>query len=390
VLEGRRVVLVHDWLNGMRGGEKCLEVLCELFPEAPIYTLIHEEGRLSATIEAHRIVPSFIQHLPHGISHYRYFLPLFPTAIEQFRFDAYDLIISTSHCVAKGAKPGPETYHFSYVHAPMRYVWDLFDTYFRRTQTHPGVRIAAELVRPYLKNWDRRSTSRVHTLLCNSRNVRRKIREYYSREAQVIHPPVDVEQFQPGSRKSDCYLIISAFAPNKRIDLAVEAFNRLKLPLKIVGSGQDEAYCRSIAQDHIEFLGEQSSEALVALYQEARAFVFPGEDDFGITPLEAQASGTPVIAFGAGGALETVNERTGLFFHEQRIDALCAAIEEMERRYSEFDPDDLVRNAARFGRERYKQQMAHAIEYGYRQWKDGLAEPAVPESMQAPESSEVS
>lgn len=369
VLKGRRIALVHDWLNGMRGGEKCLEVLCELFPEAPLYTLIHQRGRLSPTIEQMDIRTSFVQYMPYGISHYRHFLPILPKAIEAFKFDQYDLIISTSHCVAKSARPGPHTYHISYVHAPMRYVWDAFDTYFRTPRTSPSVRMAAELVRPYLKRWDRNTADRVHTYLCNSRNVRRKIREYYGREAQVIHPPVDVDHFQPGSEKQDFYLMIGAFAPNKRVDLAIEAFNRMELPLKIVGKGQDEEYCRGIAGPTIEFLGELESSELLALYQQARAFVFPGEDDFGITPLEAQACGTPVLAYAAGGALETVTEQTGIFFDIQSVDALCAGIEEMEARHHEFRQEAFEQNTSRFGRERYKEQMLAAIAFGYQQWQ---------------------
>ena len=227
-------------------------------------------------------------------------------------------------------------------------------------------------MRPYLQRWDRNSAKRVDTFLCISHNIRRKILDYYSRESQVIYPPVDLSRFRPGDTKKSYYLMVGAFAPNKRVDLAVEAFNRLKLPLKIVGSGQDEEYCRSIAGENIEFLGDLSSEKLVELYQQARAFLFPGEDDFGITPLEAQACNTPVIAFSSGGALETVTEQTGLFFSEQKVDALCGAVEEMERIWMNFTPEAFQLQAERFGRKIHKNQMAHAIEYGYKQWKDGI------------------
>lgn len=353
----------------MRGGEKCLEVLCELFPEAPLYTIIHEKGRLSPRIEAMDIRTSFVQQLPLGISHYRHFLPLLPKAIESFDLQGYDLIISTSHCVAKGAIPGPEAYHISYLHAPMRYVWDAFNTYFRTPRTTPSVRIAAEMMRPYLKRWDRESAARVHTFLCNSRNVREKIREYYQREAQVIHPPVDLEHFRPGDVKQNYYLMIGAFAPNKRVDLAIDVFNRLQLPLKIVGKGQDETYCRGLAGPTIEFLGELESGKLRPLYQQARAFVFPGEDDFGITPLEAQACGTPVLAYAAGGALETVRESTGIFFQQQTVEGLSEAVQQMEARHLEFQSEDFQENVQRFSRERYKEQMASAIVHGYEQWR---------------------
>ena len=372
LLEGRKVALVHDWLNGMRGGEKCLEVLCELFPEADLFTLIHDKGKLSQTIESMRIRTSFIQNMPFGLKKYRHYLPLFPLAIEQFDFSGYDLIISSSHCVAKGVKHDDSVYHISYIYTPMRYVWDQFETYFRQPRTSWHVRIGAELMRPYLRHWDRNSAKRVDTFLCISHNIRRKILDYYSRESQVIYPPVDLSRFRPGDTKKSYYLMVGAFAPNKRVDLAVEAFNRLKLPLKIVGSGQDEEYCRSIAGENIEFLGDLSSEKLVELYQQARAFLFPGEDDFGITPLEAQACNTPVIAFSSGGAMETVTEQTGLFFSEQKVDALCGAVEEMERIWMNFTPEAFQQQTELFDRKIYKNQMAHAIEYGYKQWKDGI------------------
>ncbi len=370
LLEGLKVALVHDWLTGMRGGEKCLEVLCELFPEADLYTLLHQKGKLSQNIESRSIRTSFVQHLPFGLKKYRHYLPLFPLAIEQFDLSAYDLIVSSSHCVAKGVRRNNSTYHISYVHTPMRYVWDQFNTYFRQPRTSWPVRIGAELMRPYLQRWDRNTAKRVDTFLCNSNNIRKKILEYYGRESQVIYPPVDLSRFKPGDTKADYYLMVGAFAPNKRVDLAVHAFNKLKLPLKISGSGQDEEYCRSIAGETIEFLGTLSNEKLLELYQQARALVFPGEDDFGITPLEAQACGTPVIAFAAGGVLETVTDQTGLFFKEQKVEALVKAVEIMERKWEVFVPEKFQEQLSRFGRGHFKEQMAHAIEFGYRQWKE--------------------
>ena len=370
LLEGLKVALVHDWLTGMRGGEKCLEVLCELFPDADLYTLLYQKGKLSQNIESRSIRTSFVQHLPFGLKKYRHYLPLFPLAIEQFDLSAYDLIVSSSHCVAKGVRLNNSTYHISYVHTPMRYVWDQFNTYFRQPRTSWPVRIGAELMRPYLQRWDRNTAKRVDTFLCNSNNIRKKILEYYGRESQVIYPPVDLSRFKPGDTKADYYLMVGAFAPNKRVDLAVHAFNKLKLPLKISGSGQDEEYCRSIAGETIEFLGTLSNEKLLELYQQARALVFPGEDDFGITPLEAQACGTPVIAFAAGGVLETVTDQTGLFFKEQNVEALVKAVEIMERKWEVFVPEKFQEQLSRFGRGHFKEQMAHAIEFGYRQWKE--------------------
>ena len=405
LLETRKVALVHDWLNGMRGGEKCLEVFCDIFPQADIYTLIHEKGTLSDQLAAMPIKTSFLQHLPLGVSHYRHYLPVLPFAIESLNLDEYDIIFSSSHCVAKGVKHNENTYHISYVHAPMRYIWGGFDTYFRRSQTKVPLRIAAECLRPWLKHWDKKSSERVDTFLCNSKNIRQQVLEYYGRESQVIYPPVDLSRFsasdpnaqdsQAPSESQTYYLMVGAFAPNKRVDLAIEAFNKLNklnnkrsketeeevskdsgdsasvFSLKIVGGGQDEEYCRSIAESNIEFLGKEvSDEEMAKLYRNARAFIFPGVDDFGITPLEAQASGTPVIAYAAGGVLETVTEQTGIFFQEQTVEALCDAIEEMDAKWSTFKPEAFAQQTQKFAKDRFRHQIQNAVECGYRQWKN--------------------
>ena len=367
VFAGKKVALVHDWLNGMRGGEKCLEVFCELFPHADLYTLFHEAGKVSARIEAMRIIPSVMQKFPFVFKKYRHYLPLFPWAIERFDLSEYDLILSSSHCVAKGVRHNGRPYHVSYIPTPMRYMWGLFETYFGRDRVSGRVHILAKAIRPYLQNWDVRSSERVHHFLCNSYNVQQRILTIYGKASEVIHPPVDLSRFRRGETWKNYYLMIGAFAPNKRVDLAIHAFNLLKIPLKIVGSGQEEVYCQSIAQPHIEFLGKVDDPTISLLYREAKAFVFPGEDDFGITPLEAQASGTPVIAYAKGGALETVTEKTGVFFHEPTVEALREAIEQMEKRRACFSAEACVRQAKQFGRERYKQQILHALEVGYQQ-----------------------
>lgn len=369
IFANKKVALVHDWLNGMRGGEKCLEVFCELFPDADLYTLFYEKGKLTPTIESMNIVTSFIQKLPQAFSRYRYYLPLFPMAIERFDLSEYDMILSSSHCVAKGVRHREETYHASYIHAPMRYMWGLFDTYFSSDKTSQIVHLAAKSVRPYLRQWDVKSSKRVHTYFSNSKNIQRQVKWIYGRNAQVIHPPVDISRFHTADHYKNWYLMVGAFAPNKRVDLAIEVFNDLKIPLKIVGSGQDETYCRSIAQSHIEFLGDVDDVILEKLYQEAKAFVFPGEDDFGITPLEAQASGTPVVAYAKGGALETVTEKTGIFFEKPTAEALTEAVLKMEKNRDKILPGQCVLQAKRFNRERYKQEMLNALEEGYQSWK---------------------
>jgi len=372
-----RVALVHDWLNGMRGGEKCLEVFCELFPAARLFTLFHERGCASSRIESMRITTSAIQKLPLVLRRrYPFYLPFFPLAVERFDLTGFDLILSSSHCVAKGVKSPARACHISYVHAPMRYVWDAFDIYFNRPQTPGSLRRGAKLARPYLQGWDRRSSRSVDVFLCNSRHVQKKIRDLYGRPARVIYPPVELSRFRPGPAKENFYLMAGAIVPNKRTDLAIEAFNRLKLPLRIAGCGWDEAYCRRIAGPNVRFLGYVEDKVLVDLYQRARAFVFPGVDDFGITPLEAQACGTPVVAFAGGGALETVTDRTGLFFQEPSAASLMEAVLNMEASWKGFAPEDLLRNAARFGRERFKDEVQEAVTQGYRDWGASASPPA--------------
>jgi len=368
LLKYKKIALVHDWLNGMRGGEKCLEVFCELYPHADLFALVYEKGTLSQTIESVPITTSFIQKLPFGLSHYRNSLPLFPLAVEPFNLNDYDVVFSSSHCVAKGVRHGRQCYHISYIHSPMRYIWDSFDLYFKQRRTPLQVRLSAEIIRPFMKYWDRKSSQRVDTFLCNSRYIHEKIRNLYNREARVIYPPVDLSGFQPGGDKADYYLMVGALAPNKRVDLAIEAFNRLKYPLKIVGKGQDAAFCRSIAASNVVFLGNVDDHRLTELYQQARAFVFPGIDDCGITPLEAQACGTPVIAYAAGGALETVTRETGLFFRHPTTAALMETVEQMEKQWQQFSTRKLVRHVQRFNRERFKSEIAQAVEEGYSQW----------------------
>ena len=362
-----RVALVHDWLNGMRGGEKCLEVLCELFPDAHLYTLFYQQGKLSPTIEAMDIRCSWLRMMPFVRSKYRYYLPLMPWAIESLDMRDYDLIISLSHCVAKGVCPRDGATHLCYCFTPMRYVWDMYEQYFG--EGRGGI---AAKVMPFfadrLRRWDITAGDRVSRFIAISEHVRKRIGRCYSRDADLIYPPVDCSKFQVGREVGEYYLIVSAFAPYKRIDVAVEAFRRSGRPLKIVGAGQNEAELRAMAADNVEFLGWRPDDELAKLYAGCRAFIFPGEEDFGITPLEAQASGRPVIAYAKGGALETViapddidgRRPTGLFFGEQTAEALNAAIAAFERN-DVFDPQAARENALRFDRSVFKAQMKEYI-----------------------------
>lgn len=372
------VALVHDWLTGMRGGEKCLEVFCELFPEADLLTLLHIPGSVSPTIERHRIIPSLLQRLPGSFRWYRYYLPLMPTAIEALDLSAYDLVLSSSHCVAKGVITRPDALHVSYVHAPMRYVWDLWPQYFPPR----GLlgRLAIPLVLNYLRTWDSVSAHRVDHFMANSQFVARRIAKYYRREATVIHPPVDTAFFTPGRTRSDYYLMVTALVPYKGVALAIEAFNALHRPLKIIGSGPLARKLRALAGSHIEFLGWRSNEELRQYYAACRAVVFPGQEDFGIVPLEANAAGRPVIALGQGGALETVvpanaaqeptalfpgggapYSPTGVFFYQRSPEALRAAVQFFETHEALFCPETLRQHALQFDRAVFKQRIGEFL-----------------------------
>ncbi|MCC6157212.1 MAG: glycosyltransferase [Deltaproteobacteria bacterium] len=363
-----RVALVHDWLTGMRGGEKVLESLCELWPDADLFTLLYLPGKLSPVIERRRIFTSFVQKLPRAATAYRNYLPLFPYAIEQFDFRNYDLVISTSHCVAKGVITGPDTCHVSYLHTPMRYVWDQYDQYFGPARVKSRLKRAAiAFFAHHLRTWDAASASRVDAYTCNSAHVARRIRKFYGRDATVIHPPVDLGRFALGGASGDYYLIVSAFAPYKRLDLALEAARIGGFALKVAGSGEDLERLRASAPANVEFLGWCTDDEIAELYRGCRAFLFPGEEDFGITPLEAQACGKPVIAYAKGGALETVRGAltgeavppgaTGVFFGEQTAESLLAAIRWFEANAGRFDPAAIRAHAEPFAREEFARKI---------------------------------
>ena len=356
-----RVALVHDWLTGMRGGEKCLEVMCELFPDAPIYTLLHVKGAMSPLIESKTIHTSFLQRFPFVEQKYRMYLPLFPFAIEAFDFSDYDLLLSTSHCVAKGAKPRGDTLHLCYCFTPMRYVYEMYDDYFGKGQAGMATRMAMKIVAPLLRAWDKKTADRVHHFVAISEHVRQRIHRHYGREAEVIFPPVDTAKFQASRRDKGYYLIVSALVPYKKVDLAVKAFNKIGKRLIIVGKGPDEEKLRYLAKPNVEFLGWKSDDELALLYAGCTALVFPGEEDFGIVPLEAMASGKAVIAYGKGGALETVQDGlSGVFFYKQTVEALEIAVSKAEQ--MQFDVENVRNRALRFSRSIYKDAMKKFIE----------------------------
>lgn len=374
-----KIALVHDWLTGMRGGERVLEAFCELYPEADLFTLVHYPGSTSRIIEDREIKTSFIQNLPLVKKHYRMYLPLFPMAVERFDFTGYDLVISLSHCVAKGVITPASTMHISYIFTPMRYIWDRFNDYFGNGRYGRLRSVLYSAVAHYLRIWDTSSASRVDSYIAISDYVARRVKKYYGRDSVVIYPPVDCKRFSLSQAGvGDYYLIVSAFAPYKRLDVAVKAFNVLGLPLKIVGGGQDEKRLKAMAGPNIKFLGSLSDSEVAELYSGCRALVFPGEEDFGITPLEAMASGRPVIAFGGGGALETIiplfKDResaienpapTGIFFYEQTSPALVKAVRDYVAARDKFDPLTARARAESFSLEAFRVHIRETISEQY-------------------------
>ena len=369
-MENIKVALVHDWLTGRRGGEKVLEVLAEIFPRAPIYTLIHFPGSQAPDIEKRIIRTSFLQRLPFLKGHYRSYLPLFPLAAELFDLQEYELVISSSHCVVKGVIPRPDALHISYIHSPMRYAWNQYFAYFSPRRLPVFSRILIPPVIHYLRMWDESASARVDHFLANSENVARRIRKYYRRDADVVPAPVDTEFFRPADgRPEDYYLIVSALVPYKMIDLAIAAFNRFDGRLKIVGQGPDDKKLRRLAGANTEFLGAVDSSSLLRLYQDARALILPGEEDFGITALEAEACGTPVIALGRGGALETViAEKTGLFFPEPKVESLLAALDKFQG--LEFNKPEVRSHAMKFSRDIFKEKVQAYIRRKWLEFKE--------------------
>ena len=363
-----RVAIVHDWLTGMRGGEKVLSLLCGLVPQADLLTLIHTPGACDARIEGMRIKTSFLDDLPAVRRYYRYLLPLMPLAIEQMNAEEYDLIISCSHCVAKGIIRRPEAAHICYCFTPMRYVWSQGKTY----QDGMGLSgLALRIGKRYLRAWDRRSAQHVDRFLANSRNVARRIRRSYGRESEVVCSPVDTGFFCPSNeRREDYYLMVTALNPYKRVDQAVAGFAELNRPLRIIGSGPLLGDLRRSAPGNVRLMGWQSDEVVREHYRRARALIFPGEEDFGLVPLEATACGTPVIAYGAGGALETVLDvdrestcaPTGIHYSPQSVDALVSAVKRFERLEKKFDRNRLSEWARRFSPEEFLRKFRRAVQ----------------------------
>jgi glycosyltransferase involved in cell wall biosynthesis len=356
-----RVALVHDWLTGMRGGERVLEALLELFPAADIFALVHVPGSVTPAIEARPIHTSFIQRLPGAPWRFRQYLPLFPAAVRRFDLRGYDLVVATSHCVAVGAQPPTSAAHVVYCFTPMRYAWTFEGTYLGRVP--PLARGPVRVALAGLRRWDRAAGRRAGHLACISGYVAARIGRVWGREARVIYPPVRTGFFRPvaAAQVSDAFLCVSALTPYKRVDVAVEACTRLGRRLDVIGTGPELARLRRRAGATVRFLGWQPDETVREAVARCRAFLFPGEEEFGIAPLEATAAGRPVIAYSRGALPETVVDGvTGLFFREQSAEALVDALRRCE--VTGWSPDKIRAHALRFGEESFRQEMAGFVE----------------------------
>ncbi|MGB9857930.1 MAG: glycosyltransferase family 4 protein [Dictyoglomaceae bacterium] len=354
-----KVAIVHDWIVNIGGAEKVLTTLLELFSSADVFTLVASKETLRKLNITQKVHESFISNLPFGRKNYSMYLPLMPFAIEQFDLSKYDLVISSSHCVAKGVLTKSYQIHICYCHTPMRYIWDLYFSYLKDKKVEKGFKnIFVRLLFHYLRIWDVTSANRVDYFIANSKNVARRIWKFYRREAKVIYPPVEVEKFSPSDEKDEYFLVLSRLVSYKKVDLVIETFNELNLPLVVIGDGEDMRKIKKMARENIKILGWQDDTTVRKYLARAQALIFPVEEDFGIVPVEAQASGTPVIAYGRGGALETVIDgKTGIFFYEQNVKSLKEAVLRFLKERAKFKREDLLNNAQRFSKERFKREI---------------------------------
>lgn len=356
------MALVHDWLTGMRGGERVLEGLLDLFPQADIHTLLHVPGSVSKRIEERPIHTSFVQRLPRSDQRYRFYLPLFPWAIEQLCLSEYDLVISSSHCAAKAVITEPSTPHLCYCHTPMRYAWDQFDAYFNRERNGPVGYAAIRATMAWLREWDRATAARVDAFAANSAWVAGRIERYYGRTATVVPPPVDTDYYVPDPSPSpdDFYLVVSALTPYKRNEVIIESFNRMKRPLVVVGSGPDAARLGQLAGPTVEMRGWTASDELRRLYQRCRGVVLAAVEDAGIVPMEAMACGRPALVLAAGGAREVIDDGAGgVLIDEQTPEAIAAAVQRAEA--TSFDSDRIRAISLRYSRERFLERLSAFI-----------------------------
>ncbi|WP_174278212.1 glycosyltransferase family 4 protein [Sphingomonas bacterium] len=365
-----RVAVVHDWMTLRGGGESCVEQFLDLYPQADLHCLVDflpeaERGFLAGR----RIVTSFIQRLPFARTRYRTYLPLMPIAVEQLDMTGYDLVISTSSAVAKGVITGPDQVHICYTFSPIRYAWDLQETYLRESGSDRGLKgLIARAILHYIRLWDVRTANGVDHFVAISHYIGRRVRKAYGRSSTVIYPPVDLDRFTVGTTREDFYLVMGRMVPYKRVPLLVEAFRAMpERRLVVIGDGPDMAAVRAAAGSNVTLLGKQPNEVVTGHMRRAKAFLFAAEEDFGIAPLEAQACGTPVIAYARGAATETIRGydgegQTGVFFHEQTAAAIVAAVDHLDRRLPAITPVACRANAERFATGRFRDEVTRFID----------------------------
>lgn len=377
-LEDLRVAIVHEWPVRYAGSEQVVAAMLEVVPQAELHALVHAPEELRGTpLEGVPSKTSFIQRLPRAKEKYQSYLPLMPLAVEQFDLREYDLVISSNHAVAKGVLTRADQLHVSYVYTPLRYAWDLYHDYLAESGLNRGVKSwLARAVLHYVRLWDAVAANRVDAYLTLSDYVAKRIWHAYRRRAQVIYPPVDVDRFRTDLPREDFYLAVSRFVPYKRMDVIVKTFNKLQRPLVVIGEGSEFKKVQRLAGPNVRLLGYQPDRAIVDYMQRARAFIFAAEEDFGIVPVEAQAAGCPVIAYGKGGALETVTgwpepEATGVYFDSQTPEALELAVKHFEAHETEFKPETCRRNAERFRPDRFQQEFGSAMEELWRRFQKG-------------------
>ena len=360
-----RVALIHDYLNQYGGAEQVLGSLTEIFPNAPIYTLLYDTEIVNKFFPDKKIRASFLQKIPFIKSHHRFFPPLMPMAVEKFDLSEYDLVISDSAAFSKGVITRPETFHICYCHTPIRYAWDDSHKYIREFSMPKLAKIFVPIFMNYLRLWDREASFRVDKFISNSNFVAQRIKKYYKQDATVIYPPVDVKAFYPSNKLADNYfLMVGRLLPYKRFDIAIKAFNNLELPLKIIGNGPEAKKLKRMANWNIEFLGELNADRLREYYQNCQALIFPQEEDFGIVALEAMACGKPLIAYRGGGALESIKDgETGIFFDEQTIDSLVEAVKNFKLK--KFNSKKIRQHALKFDKEIFKKKIKDFVEKSY-------------------------
>ena len=368
--------LIHDWFSTYAGAEKCVESFTDIWDDFEIYSLIDflSDADRNKILKGKRAHTSFIQKLPFAKDKYRNYLPLFPLAIEQFDLSSYDVVLSSSHAVAKGVLTHSNQLHIAYVHTPIRYAWDLYHQYLRESGLDRGLKgMLAKYFLHKIRLWDASTANRVDHYVANSRYIARRIQKTYGKPSDVIYPPVDVDKFTLREAKEEFYLTASRMVPYKKIDLIVEAFSQTDKKLLVIGDGPDMAKIKSKAGKNVELLGFADDKTMADLMGRAKAFVFAAEEDFGITPVEAQACGTPVICFGRGGARETVLDgESGLYFMEQNTKELLAAVAKFEQNYDKFEPVKIRENSLKFSRARFEAEIKSYVEKKYEEFKDGL------------------